>query len=32
MRTSSSVLQNAAKAFADEVRAGEFPTKAHSFE
>jgi 3-methyl-2-oxobutanoate hydroxymethyltransferase len=26
------VLQNAAKAFADEVRAGEFPTKAHSFE
>jgi 3-methyl-2-oxobutanoate hydroxymethyltransferase len=26
------VLQNAAKDFADEVRAGEFPTKAHSFE
>jgi 3-methyl-2-oxobutanoate hydroxymethyltransferase len=26
------VLQGAARAFADEVRAGEFPTRAHSFE
>jgi 3-methyl-2-oxobutanoate hydroxymethyltransferase len=26
------VLQDAARAFADEVRAGEFPTRAHSFE
>ncbi|MCD0443919.1 3-methyl-2-oxobutanoate hydroxymethyltransferase [Glycomyces sp. A-F 0318] len=26
------VLQDAAKAYADEVRAGEFPTEAHSFE
>ncbi|MCC3765187.1 3-methyl-2-oxobutanoate hydroxymethyltransferase [Glycomyces sp. TRM65418] len=26
------VIQGAARAFADEVRAGEFPTRAHSFE
>ena len=26
------VIQDAARAFADEVRAGEFPTKAHSFD